>query len=215
MDHRADHRHHDRRGRAVAGDIGDEDADAIAAERQHIVVIAAGVAAGLVEAAEADRRVRRHLRRQQQSLHLRCSRELLVEAIAAASHLALEVLSRQMHGDARQHFFALDRLGDVVDRADLETRYLVRHFAARRQEDHQRVARLRIRLQLEQHQVRLRSLRDVERGRSVFGGEDAMAAQLQRAREHLEIGGAVVDDEDRRRRRCEYVSHGGREFPRS
>ena len=104
--------------------------------------------------------------------------------------LALEMLARQVGRDARQHLFALDRLGDVVDRAELEARHLVRHFAARRQEDHERVARLRLRLQfaadleavharhhhVEQHQVRLRPPRDLERGRAVLRREDAMAA---------------------------------------
>ena len=33
---------------------------------------------------------------------------------------------RQVGRDARQHLFALDRLGDVVDRAELESRHLVR-----------------------------------------------------------------------------------------
>ena len=54
------------------------------------------------------------------------------------AQLALEMLARQVGGDARQHFFALDRLGDVVDRAELEARHLVRHLAARRQKDHER-----------------------------------------------------------------------------
>ena len=76
---------------------------------------------------------------------LRGAGQLVVEAIAALSQLALEMQPRQVRRDARQHFLALDRLGDVVDRAELETRDLVRHFAARRQEDHDGVARLGLR----------------------------------------------------------------------
>ena len=85
--------------------------------------------------------------------------------------------------DARQDFFGLDRLGDVVHGAELEARHLVGHFAARRQEDDGGVAGFGLRLEpaadlepvdprhhdVEQHQVGRGALRDLERGRAVAG----------------------------------------------
>ena len=84
-------------------------------------------------------RMRRHRGRQDQPLHARGAGQLAIEPIAALRKLALEMLARQMRGDARQHFFGLDRFGDVVDGAQLEARHFVGHLAARRQEDDGRV----------------------------------------------------------------------------
>ena len=91
--HGANHRHHNGGRCAVAGDVGHQDAEAVAAQREHVVVIAAGMAAGLVERREADRRMHRHRRRQDQALHAGGAGELMIETIAALPQGLLEVLS--------------------------------------------------------------------------------------------------------------------------
>ena len=54
---------------------------------------------------------------------------------------------------------------------------------------------------------------DLERGRAVLRRQDAVTAAVQRAHQHLQVGGAVVDDEDRRWRQsraapCDSVATG-------
>src|SRR4029450_5076515 len=73
------------------------------------------------------------------SVRLGRARCLFSELVAALPQLAFEMPARQVSGDARQHFFALDRLGDVVDRAELEPPHLFRDFAARAQEKSEEV----------------------------------------------------------------------------
>ena len=91
------------------------------------------------------------------------------------------------------HFLGLNRLGDVVRRAELEARDLVGDFAERRQEHDDRVARGGIALEraadleavelghhhVEQDQIGVHAARDVERGAAVLRREQAVAAALR------------------------------------
>ena len=118
-------------------------------------------------------------------------------------------------GDAGQHFVGLNRLGDVVHRAELQPGHLVGDVAERREEDHDGLLRLGVGLEraahfeavdvghhdVEQHQVGLRAADDLQRRAAVARGEDAVAGAVERPDQHLQVHRAVVHDEDRRLRR--------------
>jgi hypothetical protein len=173
------------------------------------------VAAGLIERRKRDGGVGRHLRRQDQPLHVCRAGQLVIETITALPQLALEMLPRQVRGNARQHLLALDRLGDVVDGAELEARDLVGNFAPRRKKDHGGVTRVGVRLDdaahleavharhhhVEEDQVRIGLARDLDCAGAIPRREDAVAAAMQGLHQHIEVRRAVVDHQDGRRRR--------------
>ena len=217
VDDGADHGHDDGRRGAVAGDVGHQDAEAILARaaarrssrRRH------GGWSGS-SGAKLRRRVRRHRRRQSMALH--AARRWPARGRGDRGSAAARARDAAATGGphTRQHFLGLNRLGDVVDRAEFEARHLVGHFAARRQKNHDRVARLGLPTLITRQTskpsmpgiITSSSIRsgfarrgDLERGGAVPRRENAMAAAVQRAHEHLQVGGAVVDDENRRRRR--------------
>jgi hypothetical protein len=168
------------------------------------------VPARLVERGEVHPRVNRHPWREQAPLHVGGVRQLAIQAIAAAAQLALEVLPRQVAGHPGQHLFGLDRLGDVVGGADAQAGHLLRHVAERRQEDDDRLAGLRARLErtadleavhlrhhhVEQDQIGVRLGRDVEGRLAAARRQDAVTAGLQRPDQHLQVDGAIVHHQD-------------------
>src|SRR5687767_14891933 len=77
---------------------------------------------------------------QQLLRHLKVARELSVPRL----QFPLEATDRQMRMNAGYDLFALERLGDEVDRAEFESADLVLCVIQRRQEDHGGVARLRV-----------------------------------------------------------------------
>ncbi len=179
---------------------------------QHVVVVAAGVEAGPVVRGKRGAADRGQLRRQNAALHRAGAGELLLQPIAAAAHFALELLARDVVGDARDHFLGLDGLRDVVGGAELEAGDLVGHLAQRRQEDDDGIARGRVALQraahleavhlrhhhVEQDQIGMDAAGDVERGAAVLCREQTIAAPFERADDEPQIHRAVVDDENRR-----------------
>ena len=122
-----------------------------------------------------------------------------------------------MVGDPGDHLLGLNRLGDVIGRAELEAGDLVGNFAQRRQEHDDRVARVGIALQrtayfeavelghhhIEQDEIGMHPARNVERRAAVLRREQAITAALERAHDQPQIHRAVVDDKDCRTRRVQ------------
>jgi len=83
----AERRHHHRRAHAMAGDVGDHQAEVAAAERHHVVVVAADVARGSEARGELQALDRGDRRGQQRVLHHARGLELVTERrdLAAAA----------------------------------------------------------------------------------------------------------------------------------
>ena len=116
----------------MARNIRHHDSVSIGPQFQHVVIVSARVAARLVVRRELDRRVNRHSARENQSLHPGGAFQLAIQAIAALTKLALEILPREVCLDARQYFLGLNRFRDVVDSAELQSRHFVGHLAESR-----------------------------------------------------------------------------------
>jgi hypothetical protein len=136
----------------------------------------------------------------------------VLQFLVAPAELFLQVANRQVRPDSGEHFFALERLVDEVNRAELEPSHFLASLGERGQENDRAIASARIRLQagagfeavhvrhhdVEQDQVRRRPLRDGDRVLAAPGGEQPVAVALERLVEHLKIRRVVVDQQNLR-----------------
>ncbi|EEF23253.1 conserved hypothetical protein, partial [Ricinus communis] len=123
----------------------------------------------------------------------------------------------EMHADAREHLVDAQRLGHVIDTARGKPFDAVFMARQRGHEDHGDIARAFVTLEppagfeavdaghlhVEQNQIGLRERRAFERLHTVERNQHADAARLETVDDHADIGGRIVDDQDRARR------HGG------
>ena len=144
--------------------------------------------------------------RQELLRHRQLARELRVPG--------LELPSQPLHGevrvDARDHFVALKRLGDEVDRAHLEPAHLVLGLVQGRKKDHRSLAGFGVLLEaparlvpvdpghddVEQDQQRMYSTRHLDGALTAPGHEQPVASTVERVAQHVEVRDVIVDQQD-------------------
>jgi hypothetical protein len=185
-------------------------------KRHNIVVITTDVPARLVMGCKTQSFDFRQRIRQNQSLHFRCARQLLIKLIPALPHLTLQALHGKMVGNAGKNLLGLNRLRDVIDRSELETGDLILHFSECRKENNHDIASRSIGFDraadfkaihlrhhdVKQNQIRMSPFRDLERGLAVGCDENPITCPLQDADKNLNVDGAVVYNQERCRRLC-------------
>ena len=115
-----------------------------------------------------------------------------------------------MRPHARQQLLELERLGDVVDGADLESADLVDRLRQRRHEDDRDVADGGILLEpfacreavqvghqhVEQDQIRMRVGGALDRALAILRDQHVESGLPEQVEEHAEIRRRIVDDQD-------------------
>ena len=138
------------------------------------------------------------------------ARDFGFELAVPIHDLARQARERQVRFDPDEHLLGLKGLGDVVHRATAEPAQHAFGFVLCGHEEHGNGARRLPGLELaaqrkavaagqddvEQDHVRAAPLRDPQALRGVRRSQDLVPARLQQARQHVDVGGGIVDDQD-------------------
>ena len=196
----------------MTGNIGDQNPAPVVGKPDDIVVIASDIAAGLVMRGKTQVADGRQLGGQNEALHCRRCSQFLIQTIAALTDFALELQAKQLAGHPRQHFFGLNRFGDVVRGAQFQSRHFVAHFAQGRQEYDGDIRGIGIGLEpaadfeavdvrhhdVEKNEIGFDPLGNLKCGLAAGCRQNAMSATIQDSNQNLEIDRSVIHDEDGR-----------------
>src|SRR5688572_14035358 len=160
----------------MTGNVGDQDPDLVGGDPHDVVIVSPHMAACFVVSRKAQATRGGHGPGQDEALHLGRAGQFLIEFIPALPHLAFQAPDGKMIRHTRQDLVRLNRLCNVIDGTEMETRYLVFNFAQSRKEDYRDIPHRRIRLyrpanteaieirhhDVEQNQVWMSSMSDLE-----------------------------------------------------
>ncbi len=207
----AGHGHHHRCRGAVALGVGHQQAAAAIGQRDDVVVIPAGIAAGLVVLRQLQAGDGGQPLGQELALERGDDLEFMLQLVALLLNLAVQPVDGEVGVDARDDLLGLKGLGNIVHRSQLQALHLVGGLVQGRQENDRDRARGGVRLEpaahleavdprhhdVQKNQFRLGFSGDGERRFPVLGDQQLAAdALFEQLKEHLQVGRVVVHQEN-------------------
>ena len=216
-------RHEQCRRHPLAGDVTDQKAEHSVLGQEEIVEVAADLTrrlhAGEQVEGKLDRRRRERVRHHR---HLQAARrlQLLLQPRQMRLDLVAQplLLERGAEPSLEQH--RVERLEQIVDRAELDAAHHAVHLVERRDHDHRKIAQTRLILEpvqhpiavdlrhhhVEQNQVEFLTAEPRDRFLAVVGGLDpGVAFELEIEREGVAVVVVVIDDQDARPLLCRSI----------